>query len=988
MRKGKLLYRISVSYWKRHKRRLFTLALTIVMGVAALCCSALLIRSEKTAVVSQTMDNVGNYDAIIYETDVTTAETISKMEGVGESGFYHELGYVTLPEGSQEYKAVAYQDTKSQELYHMSCIRGTYPETEDEIALDMQTAKALGIVPYPGEQAELKLYDLEKNALCTKTFTVSGIFTISNEEVEGGYYRYAGKNYVMPTIVLHAGMNEIFDSDVITAYVQIDDNGVNEVLWALESQEDTPCTKVATPYGRISSYSIALGTEFTLFIDYGESSLQHIEQAMEDGKIFRDFYSDVLMPVFCFLILVIVMVSVVGLIRNVLKDRTEMVAILRSLGLSGVESGIYLTVEMLLLTFLLSLAGLVVGMGCHGAMIALLNHLYNLRLETGFQAVVYVKAVTYNPYTMPLLVVGAGVLAAVLISVIRFSRISPIMLFQGHVEHKADKKGRKRTVSGKESKHWMPMLNKSIHLHDTSIIIMMIVVMSAAFFGYTYFSALSDMETTSLRNSLENSSLGNRDYLAERSPHIHTFNFNTENHHDYGIPVEAVREFAENEFVERAYGMIVNTSTRLAYQAEETDESVEQLLGTANIRTRLPGEDEIEMVLYEGQEAFMEAVGYSSEESIYAAPTVGIPEELMMELQDCVIAGEINWEQILSGEEVVIAVPESRLQMAEQVFTVGEELPLSDIVLSAEEDLYDFGYMSSSDVAEPVYESTVIDNGTEVEYSEYAFGYRKDIQTRVGAVVSIPEDAGAENYHDFIYELVYQDLQAYPVTVLCADRGSFQAWELPDALYTKVSVNVADGYDTEQLDVEWYRFLNGAPGMRSYTVSETKMQIENDTCKIMSIYYLVIIMLIVVGITAIGISLYSRIRMSSTKIAYLRAIGMSLSQITGLILKQNMFYPVIGAVCAVIPVGLCQCMFEYINHQINTGAWFSFGIIEYRPPWYFFVPHWYNLFSYHPVATLVILTLIMMALILLVTIPQILYVRKQRVVEDLEKVSF
>ena len=128
--------------------------------------------------------------------------------------------------------------------------------------------------------------------------------------------------------------------------------------------------------------------------------------------------------------------------------------------------------------------------------------------------------------------------------------------------------------------------------------------------------------------------------------------------------------------------------------------------------------------------------------------------------------------------------------------------------------------------------------------------------------------------------------------------------------------------------------------------------------------------------------------MSSTKIAHLRAIGMSLPQLTAMILRQNLFYPLIGAICAVIPVGLLQCLFYYVNEKVISGQWASYVSTERNLPWYFSIPYFCNLFSYHSVAVLLIFTLVMMGLILLVTIPQILYIRKQRIVEDLEKVSF
>lgn len=988
----KVLTKVSLRYWGKHKQRLLTMALAIVMGVAALCCCALLVRSEKAAVLEEYLTYMGDYDLIFYESDMETLEKVSGVEGVTDCGYYHELGYA-VQKGGKEYKVISFGDEKSEEMYHLTCIRGDYPKDETEVALDIETARSFGIAPYPGEQVELTLYDLKKEKLCSRTFTVSGIFELYNANTVGGYRRYPdGMNikYIMPTVVLSVDLDGLFGSSIITGYAQVEDSSVTSAIREM-NEDGTLWSIFDDSFKRGQAYSYVLGADMTIWNDYGDNSMGSVVQAVKDGNIFRDFYSSVLIPVFSFLVLVIVIISVMGLVRNVLKDRTEMTAVLRSVGLSAAGSGIYLTLELVLLAFLLSLVGLIVGMGCHAIIIGILNDVFHMQMAVGFAVDPYVKAITNSPYSMPLLVVGVGVAVAVLLPVSRITRLAPVMLFQGQLEKK---KQRSKTIerrSGKVGKGWLPLIGESISLHDVSVMIMIAVVMGTAFFGYTYFKALSDKNTNSLQEDLESSGLGNRDYLAQKRTDIYMHSFKVENHHDCGVSLDAIKALGQEEYVESAYGMIVNQSTRLTFSTGTGSEAFHGLFSKGNLRISPPDEneeDEYAIAAYEGMESIIEAVGYTKEEDIYAAPTVGLSRELIESLEDCLVAGTLNWEQIAAGEEVVIAVPEEMADAAAEIFQAGESLPLSDVVLSEEEDLYDFGYILPEDVAEPVYSKVINIDGADVEYYGYAFGTRKDIRTSVGAVVAISKDEQAEDYHDFMGELLYEDLLEYPLLILCAE-DAFQAWGLPDTLYTKVAVSVKDDADVAITDIGWYKALSQSTGMISQSVSQIKAQIQTGNTKVMSIYYVMIIMLVITGMTAIGISLYSRIRMSSTKIAHLRAIGMSLSQMVLLIIRQNAFYPVIGAVCAVIPAGLCQCFFYYTARQIDTGAWGSAtGIYMGRLPWWFEVPYRYNLFAYHPVITLLVLALIMMGLIVLVTIPQILYIRKQRIVEDLEKVSF
>lgn len=81
----------------------------------------------------------------------------------------------------------------------------------------------------------------------------------------------------------------------------------------------------------------------------------------------------------------------------------------------------------------------------------------------------------------------------------------------------------------------------------------------------------------------------------------------------------------------------------------------------------------------------------------------------MEQLEGYVISGSLNWEQLQIGAEVVIAVPEGQADAVREAFLAGEELPLSDVVLSEEEDTYHFYSMELSELAEPILEKKTVD---------------------------------------------------------------------------------------------------------------------------------------------------------------------------------------------------------------------------------------------------------------------------------------
>ena len=137
-----IFLKLSVKYWREHWKRLLTLITMIVMGAAVLCLTALFIRSDKMRLLNRELDMLGNYDAVFYEVTQKDAEKIADNKDVDGCGYYRELGYAGA-DGSEsaDYKVISFPDTASIEMYHMSCVKGTYPLKENEIAVDAGKAK-------------------------------------------------------------------------------------------------------------------------------------------------------------------------------------------------------------------------------------------------------------------------------------------------------------------------------------------------------------------------------------------------------------------------------------------------------------------------------------------------------------------------------------------------------------------------------------------------------------------------------------------------------------------------------------------------------------------------------------------------------------------------------------------------------------------------------------------------------------------------------
>ena len=188
--------------------RFACLIVMLVLGCFSITSISLLARSDKKTELEDSLTVTGDYDEIIYNVDIGFEDNLSELEYIEDIGLYYELGTVSNVNETKNFKAISFKDELSEDIYHMSCIRGIYPRNENEIAIDVSVANAYGIASYPGEVLNLKLYDSNGEYIETKEFVVSGVFQCSKEEVINGWTRcpsFAFYNdlYQMPAVYFY-----------------------------------------------------------------------------------------------------------------------------------------------------------------------------------------------------------------------------------------------------------------------------------------------------------------------------------------------------------------------------------------------------------------------------------------------------------------------------------------------------------------------------------------------------------------------------------------------------------------------------------------------------------------------------------------------------------------------------------------------------------------------------------------------------------------
>ena len=982
MKKTKLFMNISVKYWLHHKKRLLVFFAAVALGTAGICSSALLVRTEKKAVLENLRVISGEYEIKVNDADKEKIISfLDEKDGI-DYGSYDELGYAKDDSGSVVHVA-CFPDKKSEEMYHMTCIKGHYPQNDNEMTIDVSVAKSFGIRPETGQHLKLKYYSYDNKEMYEKEYIISGLFQASNPEAYGGWLRYPTRAEIetvnMPGLFLYASERDRFDYKNITAFIQVN-SGESRQVEELASQISSELGDYVKPeqidvfMARNMANAEILGKNDDL-----SDEEQNRNRLKDTSGGIKDFYSGVLMPVFVAIVFIIVALSVWDITKNLIEDRREQFAILRCLGLDKSDLRKSIMIDLLVLTAIFISFGIVIGSLVHIGVVCILNKLCNLSLEFGFNCEQVIKSVTYNPILISAVIVLTCCFVSIIFAVIKYTRVTPLQMLQKSKTIKNKSHSIKKEY--KPYKSWKSLLSDKVNMHDHKVALISVLVMSAALFGYTYFCALADKNSSEFKVQKQEYGLSGWDYRAEKSRTIHMYEFNIENRHSYGITQDNYESLRENKLTSDCVGAIKNNSTRLVFDEKKIGEKELSALEKYSLKkydiSEVPSD--FDKALKDAENAMVRACGYSDSDKIFSLPTIGLNEADLNDLDKWIVQGQIDIQRLNSGQAVILVMSQQEYEAMSDLFKVSQKLPLSDIILDDSEEDLNFGGILPQTIKDPVYSKDVVTpEGEKVPLSSFAFGKRHDIQTRIDAIAVFDEEAADR------YMLPMTD-EGYAMAAYCS-FSEFDAWGLPDSKITDIKLKLNEKASIEDADAMWYSAISGAKGITTVSISEIAQNMNKGTQKIMSIYYGMIISLLLIGSVMICISLYTDIRIRRNKFALMRACGMSVGQLTYLVLRQNIYYPLIGIMFSIVPVAVCQKFFDYIAEMVDSGKWE--GQSMDGVPWYHYVPFRYSLYKYNLPLCMFIIFIVYVFVLLLITLFQAHLIRKRQVVDELTLNSF
>ena len=978
---------------RKQAGRFICLLVMFIFGSFTIATTGLLVRSIKMTEMEDCRCKTGDYDAALYMVDIGIEDAFLKSGIIDEVGLYYELGTVTDVNGVAEFKAVSLKDDLSEDIYHMTCIRGSYPQSENEIAIDISVAHAYGIPPYPDESIDLKMYDSEGEYIGSKTYRISGVFRDSSGDVAGGWYRCPydiEKTYSMPAVFFYAGDIDAWNCTKESVFLRANSAGslqIEDEIRRIQANTGKYGIFIEENNKRDSGFSYYLGIDaIELRKEYGDITWDSLGKAVSKGMFERDFYSSTMLPIVALMVIVTEIISIYMLSKNIVADRKEHYAILRSIGVSSKKIISDLIIEMFGFCLIGSLSGASIAILVHKGIIRALNSSMNLRLYNGIDVDKAVKYVTYDPFITAVVVCVLSLSLSLIIPLRRLYKMYPSELLSSSDEMFVGKKTVGKRNKTRLNGGWLSLMNRRVDLHDNGTMIVMAMVLSAMLFGYLFFQAFSDYNLAHEKGVINSFGLDGQGYIVDRNIPGDEWRYNVTNRHDAGISSDVLDTIASNSNVSNVRAVIFNDSTRMVFD-NEPNSDLKTLLNNRLIN--IPEGNSYAEVNMTAEKIIFEHMGYDPDVYMYELPTVGLTSDEMSNLNAEVVSGQIDLDKIRTGEEVVLAVPEDLADICQNCFPVGSAISFDDIALTEEEEMLDL--LNIEDEKWMVYDADVETPIGEVYVRYDSVGTKYQIESTVGAIVVLHNDREINDYLTPGSNWV-QGLQmdagmmighSYGMSVLCLG-DSFASWGLPDRNYTSVKVSLNDNTDIYQFDKFWYQTISESVGIKTDSTFDYMDEMNAVTQRTMVIFYFMAVALILLGLVSILTGLYTKTRGKTEKLQALRRIGLSVKQTSLMIYTQNIFYPFISTVIAIIPVYLVQSYFNRIHAKIMSGE-ISSSAGTGHTPWYFILPITKNMFSYNFVPALIVCFLIGVLLIVVGTMPQIMYLKKMKMIAEKEE---
>ncbi|MGN0435910.1 MAG: FtsX-like permease family protein [Wujia sp.] len=933
----RVLFEISISYWKKHKRQLLQLLLVLILSMAGLVSACFFGRSGIISQLNWWLNARGNFDISVYYPDSEVSDYLNNDDRFSEKSRIIRIGYAEF--GQYGRIDIGYFENElSKDMFHLELADGRYPEAENEICVDELTLKELGYSARINQEIQLDIFDNKDGSIKNSKYKIVGIVRVKVQgQFQIGYtrqnYDRYGNEYYPPLIYMSCAEGEKLatkDADYIflgnVKYTKYFDD--YSMLYELNTKfESIACSDTGLNFSRsqvIAAITMRDNASLRDSIGYLAN-----EKYIGGELMQKDFYNGVLIPLFFALFVLMTIFSVYSVLCMTLAERNKEIGTLRSIGMNMKQLTGMLLIEMLVFLFIGLAVGFLLGVVIYVLTVLVGGHCFNQPVEWAFTLDdfwgKYISMVTHNPYFFPMLVI------ILVVCMVYFFYIGTNLKGDA-VSTLSNKQYRK-----KKYKSIGKSLTGRFHTALVVIIIFIIVAVSYSYFSCRKLAEENAMETQEIVDGI---GTDNYDYVATLDVSSTILGYN-QLLHQSGISREQYEQISSDANVEAVVGYIANLSPKLILTEDDSRNTV-----LANGNNRYQSKD----FYTEEENAHFQKVddrdwyykGYLENEMLYQLPMLGFPDSNLHIFDKYILKGSINTDKLRTGEEVILVVNDLKLA---DTFSIGETLNLTDVVF---EKRIDEDENIPMGITEAWMEVTEYIDGAEF----YAVGSRYDFDVSVGAIVFVDDD---------LKELIWK---IYPIPDsgmrVITSMEAFNQIGLPDEKITDLYVKLSESADITEFEGIWYSIVTNAYKMNNYNITELKKNVKDSENASMLMFYALFIVFTIVGSICIYNIVKVMILNAIGKIRILERIGASKRMISAVFMKRLAMYPIIAGFLSCIICKGYMLLVDIAEAKKDLNGQVVVDGKETKT-WYNLLPC-INLSDYHPFAFIVIFSIIILIL--------------------------
>ncbi len=378
-------------YWGKHKGRLFSLILSIIIFVGTFVFSALNERSELRRQLHKSFDIYGHYAAVAHNVTEEQGEKIKALPYKDMLGIVSASGKIHI--NGKSYTVGCFENDEAENTCHLPLIEGQMPTRSGQIAIPRFILNLLSPNAQIGDKITLEFEDFENN-ISSRTYELSGI--IGNYTVRTDMEYMGNRDEITvtafetehptPSVYVHrddtAGMKKYYNYFISASDESyFSEEGIKRLDETLEK------------FWNISNEQSNGMYTFIMLGMSGKQGNQTVIQteASDTIKVIR------IISIFMIIVSAISMFS--GVV-SIMPQRVGSLKLLRLIGMSKRKLLQIFITEFFIFWFIGNILGIALGCGVH-ELITALQKLQGIAVYRGYTAEYIIEQRTSSPFILP-----------------------------------------------------------------------------------------------------------------------------------------------------------------------------------------------------------------------------------------------------------------------------------------------------------------------------------------------------------------------------------------------------------------------------------------------------------------------------------------------------------------------------------------------------------------------------------------------------------